>query len=191
VSVYYQRHDTSNTDYVQFFQALVGVVETYRGAYGNEPGLIEAHLIGQGVAAGQLDTATPAQLTAAKADCREAYLACMLLRGADSIRYGALKVELANDMTKGQDNYPKTMVEATRLLNDYRTAGRPQRARDDPGEGMAFIQDRGGGRQGGNGGRAKGAAARDPDNPKAGRREQRHATPTTQTAGTAVSRDTT
>ena len=60
----------------------------------------------------------------AKADCREAYLACMLLRGADSIRYGALKTELANDMTKGQDNYPKTMVEAARLLNDYKVATR-------------------------------------------------------------------
>ena len=49
--MYYQRHDVSNTDYVQFFQALVGVVKTYGGAYGNEPGLINAHLIEQGVAA--------------------------------------------------------------------------------------------------------------------------------------------
>mgnify|MGYP006166379963 FL=1 len=170
VSVYYQRHDVSNTDYVQFFQALVGVVETYGGAYGNEPGLINAHLIGQGVAADQVeDRATPAQLAAAKADCREAYLACMLLRGADSIRYGPLKTELANDMTKGQDNYPKTMVEAARLLNDYKVSVRAQRARDDPGEGMAFVQDRGGNRRGGGTGRPNGtgggAAARDPNNP--------------------------
>ena len=129
VSVYYQRHDVSNTDYVQFFQALVGVVETYGGAYGNEPGLINAHLVGQGVAADQVDRATAAQLAAAKADCREAYLACMLLRGADSIQYGPLKTELANDMTKGQDNYPKTMVEAARLLNDYKVSVRAQRAR--------------------------------------------------------------
>ena len=46
----------------------------------------------------------------------------MLLRGANSIRYGALKTELANDMTKGQDNYPKTLVEAARLLNNYKVA---------------------------------------------------------------------
>jgi hypothetical protein len=169
VSVYYQRHDVSNTDYVQFFQALVGVVETYGGAYGNEPGLINAHLVGQGVAADQVDRATVAELAAAKADCREAYLACMLLRGADSIRYGPLKTELANDMTKGQDNYPKTMVEAARLLNDYKVSVRAQRARDDPGEGMAFVQDRGGNRSGGGTGRPNGtgggAAARDPNNP--------------------------
>ena len=169
VSVYYQRHDVSNTDYVQFFQALVGVVETYGGAYGNEPGLINAHLVSQGVAADQVDRATAAQLAAAKADCREAYLACMLLRGADSIQYGPLKTELANDMTKGQDNYPKTMVEAARLLNDYKVSVRAQRARDDPGEGMAFVQDRGGNRRGGGTGRPNGtgggAAARDPNNP--------------------------
>jgi hypothetical protein len=101
VSVYYQRHDVSNTDYIQFFQALVGMVETYGGAYGNKPGLINAHLIEQGVPADRLDSATPQQVADTKAACQEAYLACMLLRGADSIRYGALKTELANDMTKG------------------------------------------------------------------------------------------
>jgi len=149
----------SNTDYIQFFQALVGVVETYGGAYGNEPGLINVHLIEQGVAADQLANATPAQLERAKADCREAYLACMILRGADGIRYGPLKTELANDMTKGQDSYPKMMVEASRLLNNYKTRFRVQRARDDPGEGMAFVQDRGGGRRGGGGARPSGGTA--------------------------------
>ena len=94
-----------------------------------------------------------AQLERAKADCCKAYLACMILRGADSNRYGPLKTELANDMTKGQDNYPKTMVEAKRLLNDYKTSIRVHRVRDDPGEGMAFVQDRGGGRRGGGGAR--------------------------------------
>jgi hypothetical protein len=146
VSVYYQRHDVSNTDYIQFFQALVGVVETYGGAYSNEPGLIEASLIEQGVTGGLVASATEAQIAKAKANCREAYLACMLLQGADSIRYGPLKTELSNDMTKGQDNYPKTMVEFARLLNDYKITVRAQRAWDDPGEGMAFVQDRGGGR---------------------------------------------
>jgi tRNA-dihydrouridine synthase len=36
VSMYYQTHDVTNTDteYVEHFKALVGVVETYRGAYG-------------------------------------------------------------------------------------------------------------------------------------------------------------
>ncbi len=69
VSIYYQRHDTSNTDYIQFFQALVGVVEKYGGAYRNELELINAHLIGQGVNADLLDSAAPNQIAAAKVDC--------------------------------------------------------------------------------------------------------------------------
>ena len=37
VSTYYQTHDVTNTEYVEHFKALVGVVETYRGAYGRKP----------------------------------------------------------------------------------------------------------------------------------------------------------
>ena len=148
VSIYYQKHDVSNTDYIQYFQALVGVLETYGGAYGNEPGLINAHLIDQGVPADRLDSATQQHIADAKAACCDAYLACMLLCGADSIRYWALKTKLVNDMTKGQDHYPKTIVEATRLLNDYKLSHCVQRARDDPGEGVAFVQDRGNKREG-------------------------------------------
>ena len=65
-------------------------------------------------------------------------------------------------MTKGQDNYPKTMVEVARLLNDYKVATRFQRARDDPDKGMAFVQDCIGGRQAG--GDTRALAARDPGN---------------------------
>ncbi len=43
--------------------------------------------------------------------CSECYLSCMLLRGANNGRYFQLKVDLSNDMTKGTDNYPKTIVE--------------------------------------------------------------------------------
>jgi len=61
------------------------------------------------------------------------------------------------------------MVEAARLLNDYKVSVRAQCARDDPGEGMAFVQDRGGNHRGGGTGRPNGtgggAAARDPNNP--------------------------
>jgi hypothetical protein len=35
----------SNSDYFEFFKALVGVVETYGGTFGNKPGLIRTELI--------------------------------------------------------------------------------------------------------------------------------------------------
>ena len=81
VSVFYQKHDVSNTDYIQYFQALVGVVETYGGAYGNEPGLINAHLINQGVPADRLDSATPQQMADARAACRELWCGQHTIRG--------------------------------------------------------------------------------------------------------------
>ncbi len=34
VSKYYQAHNVTNTEYVEHFKALVGVVETYGGAHG-------------------------------------------------------------------------------------------------------------------------------------------------------------
>ncbi len=38
----------TNTEYVEHFKALVCVVETYGGAYGQEPGLVATELVAQG-----------------------------------------------------------------------------------------------------------------------------------------------
>ena len=43
----------------------------------------------------------------------------MLIHGADNGRYYQLKVDLSNDMTKGADNFPKTMVKTMRLFTNY------------------------------------------------------------------------
>ena len=45
-----------------------------------------------------------------------------------------------NDMTKGADNYPKTIVETMHLLANYVPPPRLQRVRNPDGEGLAFIQ---------------------------------------------------
>jgi hypothetical protein len=42
VSMYYQAHDVTNTEYVDHFKALIGVFKTYRGAYGRKPGLVSS-----------------------------------------------------------------------------------------------------------------------------------------------------
>ena len=128
------------TEYVEFFKALVGVVKTYGGAYGNEPGLIRAQLLEQGVAEADLDAPDSDEHTRALATCREAYLLCMILRGSDNSRYYQLKTNLANDMTKGTDNYPKTIIETTHLLNNYKVPARQQSIRDPDDDGVAFIQ---------------------------------------------------
>jgi hypothetical protein len=68
----------------------------------------------------------------------------MLLHGTNNSQYFQLKVDLSNDMTKGTDNYPKTIVETLCLLTDYVPPPRLQRARGPDGEGLSFIQGEGG-----------------------------------------------
>ncbi len=140
VSTYYQGYDVSTTEYVEHFKALVGVVEMYGGAYGNEPGLVRAQLTEQGVQEADLDAPDADELKKALAVCRKEYLSCMILRGSDNSQFYQLKTDLANDMTKGQDNFPKSIVETTRLLNDYKVPARQQRVRDPNDDGVAFVQ---------------------------------------------------
>jgi hypothetical protein len=84
VSTYYQANNVTNTKYVEHFKALVGVVETYGGAYGREPGLVATELVAQGVRPEDIDSADRATIIKAKEVFRECYFSCMLLRGADN-----------------------------------------------------------------------------------------------------------
>jgi hypothetical protein len=69
VSTYYQAHNVTNTEYVEHFKALISVVETYRGAYGHEPGLVVAQLVAQGVSYKDINTADQEEIGKAKAVC--------------------------------------------------------------------------------------------------------------------------
>jgi hypothetical protein len=100
----------------------------------------------QGVAEANLDSPDSAELKKAEKVCQEEYLSCMLLRGSYNTQFQQLKNDLANDMTKGMDNYPKTIVKTMCILNDYKVPARLQRFPQVDGEGMAFTQN--GGRSG-------------------------------------------
>ena len=119
VSTYYQSHDVTNTEYVAYFKDLVGVVEMYGGVYGQEPGLVAAELVAQGMKPEDVNTADCTAIIKAEEVCHKCYLSCMLLHRADNSRYFQLKVDLSKDMTKGTSNYPKTIVETMHLLTDY------------------------------------------------------------------------
>jgi hypothetical protein len=85
VQVFTQGYDVTVTDYVEYFMALVGVVETYGGAYGNKPGLLREQLIKQGVSAADVDKTVAnggpdaAEIKKALVVTRECYLSCMIL----------------------------------------------------------------------------------------------------------------
>jgi hypothetical protein len=140
MSTFYQTSEMSNLEYFEFFKALVGVVETYGGAFGNKPGLIRTKLIARGVPEKDLYSPDLAILKAVTAACREQYLSCMALQGLDNSRYYQMKTDLSNDMTKGMDNFPKTMVGTIRLISDYKVPPRLQHAQPGGDAGVAFVQ---------------------------------------------------
>jgi hypothetical protein len=98
-------------EYVEHFKALVGIVETYSGTYGNELGLIKAQLIAQKKAAADLDDPNPIKKKKVLAMCRKECLSCMILQGSDNTRFYQLQINLANNMTMGQDQFPKIIME--------------------------------------------------------------------------------
>ncbi len=139
VSVSSQSYDMETTEYTKNFQALIGVVETHGGAYGCKPGLIRWQLNAQGAATKDLDAPDPKELKITEAVCHKEYLSCMALHGAGQSRYGKLKDDLSNDMTKGVDNFPKTIVNTMHLMSDYKVPERAPRVRAGGNKGVAFI----------------------------------------------------
>jgi hypothetical protein len=132
----------SNTDYYDEFIAIVKGVESYGGEWGQEPGLIRLKL--EGMTGVDPDNPTPAELDDAKAAAREDFLAMMLLSGANNNRFWKLREDLANDYTKGRDNYPSTVDGMLRLLNNYKLPKQrdPQNTETDGGheDRLAFVQ---------------------------------------------------
>ena len=132
---------TTNTEDVEHFKALlVGMVKTYGGAYGCKPELLSTELEAQGVRPKEVPTAGNVEISKAKATCHKCYLSCMLLSVSHNGRYYQFKLDLSNDMTKGANNYPKTIVETMRMFTNYIPPWRLQRMRDPDGEGLAIIQ---------------------------------------------------
>jgi hypothetical protein len=79
ILTYYQGYKVTIMEYVEHFKALVGIVKTYGGAYGNKPGLIKAQLLEQGVLAADIDTPNADKLKKALAVCCNSCLSCMIL----------------------------------------------------------------------------------------------------------------
>ena len=81
MSTFYQFYKAMTPKYAEHFKfkALVGVVETYGGTYGNEPGLIKAQLTTQRVVVADLNNPNLAKLAKALEVRCEEYFSCMIL----------------------------------------------------------------------------------------------------------------
>ena len=98
--MYYQAHDVTNTEYVEHFKALVGVVKIYRDVYSCKPGQVATQLVEQGVKPEDVNTADRKEIIKAEETCRKCYLLCMLLHSTNNGWYFQLKTDSSNDMSK-------------------------------------------------------------------------------------------
>ena len=71
----------------------------------------------------------------------EEFLTCLFILMADNGWYKGLNMDLPNDFTMAQSNYPKTVVAAKSLLTDYIMPGKINYAKQDPDNvGVAFSE---------------------------------------------------
>lgn len=69
------------------------------------------------------DKATDEMRQRALKDSCNKYLGCLFIPGADDARYKALKIMLDNANLFGNDDYPKSIKDALRQLNNHKSAG--------------------------------------------------------------------
>ena len=110
-----------NSSYHREFVAHVETIETYggMGAIGITPTFVAQKLSDMHAAHLCVDPLKPTDtvLAAAHKDVRVEFLAALMLSGANRVRYGALRNELANQFGFGNNLYPKTTDQCLTMMN--------------------------------------------------------------------------
>ena len=108
----------SNDEYLKKFNNLVDVAQSYDGHFHDQAMMgVVMDKDHPGVLWKDLD---PAEQTAVNVKAHELFCATMFLSQCDKRRYGKLLEELENGYTRGQDGYPKDMVTAFKMINEYK-----------------------------------------------------------------------
>jgi len=109
---FFQRDGVDNSSYHREFIALVETIETYggHGAIRITPTFVAQKLQEMHAVSTCTNVASPTkdELAADHLSVHEEFLAALFLSSANRYRYGALRNELANQYTFGNDLYPKT-----------------------------------------------------------------------------------
>ena len=116
----------SNDDYKSQFNAYVMVLEAYCGGVSVPQILVDTKLKQLYPSGSDVTTADSGQRTADKVPAREHYLTCMMLVGANAVRFGGLKEYLFNSYLLGGDMYPKTREDVVGLLKNYKVPKKQQ-----------------------------------------------------------------
>ncbi len=118
---FFQRDGMDNSLYHWEFVAHVETIETYggTGAIGITPAFVAQKLQEMHAAGDCQDIARPSpdELAIAHKCARKEFFAALMLSGANRVRYGALRTELSNQYTFGNDLYPKTVDQCLTMMN--------------------------------------------------------------------------
>jgi hypothetical protein len=116
----FQQHKAlSNTDYLDKFKALYEVIEHFGGMIGHDPMLIKDEARRNGTSNHANLTETDTEYINNIPAARQRFLAYAFIQGADKTRFGDLLLELENQHTCGNDNFPRDLTGAYNLLVNY------------------------------------------------------------------------
>ena len=107
---YRQAPGQGMTDYYESFKELISVLESYGGKL-HDP---------EEAAPASANIGGLADAAAKESFMRDRYCATVFLRNADKQRFEQLRTELANDFSKGRDEYPTSLTDAHQLLLTYK-----------------------------------------------------------------------
>jgi hypothetical protein len=132
-----RQSNMTNNKYLQRFQNLVDVASAYNGQLYDQS--ILNIIIKKRHTGLAYEAPTDEQKLDVNSSVSELYQATMFLHQSDCRQYGKLLEELENDFTKGNDDYPQTLVKAYHLLCEYKNY-QPKFVPSDSSSSVAFLQ---------------------------------------------------
>ena len=108
IYTFHQGTDMTLADYQKEFLNMIDVLEHYGGSFADDPALIKECFI------------SGRTKEEARKAAREGAIATAFTLRASKDRYGDLLIDLENQFSLGQDQYPDTMGEAFSLLANYK-----------------------------------------------------------------------
>ena len=118
---YRQGKNESNSDYLTKFKSMLEVINHYGGYFGNDPALVRAEMKREGMNVTRKSYPGNIEYDGMVDNAKERASALAFIKRADPARYGKLLIELANNFTRGNDQYPADMTIAYNLLINFKT----------------------------------------------------------------------
>ena len=115
----FRQGNLSNDEYLRKFNNLVDVAVSYDGQLHDNA--IRDFVVSRDHQAGtNFENLTAAQQETVLDKAHELCCATMFLAQADKRRYGKLQEDLENAFTRGNSDYPQNMVQAFKLINEFK-----------------------------------------------------------------------